>query len=308
MKSLNDFITEAIIINERNMVTFDNNKLYPNNGWAVIILGGSGSGKGWFKNNKLPIDGKIIDVDNLKDKFSEMGLDKEILNGETYNSKNVKHVSAIHKAVHDRHWKDKILRNFFRTNILNGRLDNIIFDITGQSPENSVTNKIISLTYLLGYKVCCIWVIAKREEAMIRNIQRPRSVPDETLHNIHASLAKNLPEFLQKNNTAKYINDLWLYFSTPLDIKRPYNSKEEDRNALIKVNKIIDVNGSKFVFDDDIKNRLDKYLTTDDASHFISSEELKNKYGIITLDASLNKENIKINRDNLTYDSFRKKK
>ena len=306
MISLNNFITESIIINERNMVTFDNNVLYPNNGWAVIMLGGSGSGKGWFKNNKLPIDGKLIDVDDLKDKFSEMGLDKEILNGETYDPKNIKHVSAIHKAVHDKQWKDKILRNFFKTNILNGRLDNIIFDITGQSPENSVTNKIITLTYLLGYKVCCIWVIAKREEAMIRNIQRSRSVSDDTLHTIHASLAKNLPDFLQKNNTGKYINDLWLYFSNPLDIKRPYNSKEEDRKALIKVNKVVDANGSRFVFNDDIKTRLDKYLTTDTASSFISSEELKEKYGVVVWDEQSNKEIVKINRNNLTYNAFRK--
>lgn len=300
MISLNDFVNEAIIINERNMVTFDNNKLYPRDGWAVIILGGSGSGKGWFKKNKLPIEGKNIDVDDLKDKFAKLGLDKELLHGETYNPKNIKHVTAIHNAVKEKQWKNKILRMFFKTNILNGVLDNIIFDITGREPDNSIMKGIISLTYLLGYKVCCIWVVAKREEAIIRNIERERSVSDTILHNIHSALAKELPSFLQKQETSKYINDLWLYFSTTLDIKRKYNSKEEEQNALIKVNKV-GTDNKHFEFDEKLINRLNKYITTKDISNYISSEELINKYGIIELNNT-----IKINRNNLTYDSFKK--
>lgn len=282
MKHLSQFIQESILITERKVVLFDGH-LYPNDGWAVIMLGGPGSGKGWFKNNKLPIDGKNIDVDELKKAFVRLGFAKELLHGEEYNPKNPEHVSAVHMAVKQHDWKQKILNMFFNSVKNTGHLSNIIFDITGKKPEEAVTQEIINVVKGMGYKVCCVWVVANREEAMIRNIERDRSVSDDILHGIHSSIAKQLPDYFQKPGIGSLVDELWIYFSTTNDIHRQYNSKQEDADALLNIEKVGVGDKSFFKFDDKTTKRLGEYLSTNGKDSYISSDELKKKYGVVEL-------------------------
>lgn len=279
MLNLKNSIFNYLAINENRVVTFDNNKLYPSEGWCVIMLGGPGSGKGYFRKNKLPIDAKIIDVDELKEKFKKLGLAKDILNGEEYDSSNPKHVSALHMAVKQHGWKTKILNMFFNDVKQTGHLANILFDITGADPDHSVRDKILTVVKALGYKTCVIWVITQREQAMIRNLQRDRSVSDSILHGIHQNLAINLPAFLQNPDNAKYIDNLWLYFSSSIDISKTV-SKEEDIQNLIKIPKI----EGKYEFSKNINDKLCHYAVATAQSDYISSAELIHKYGIVSFD------------------------
>lgn len=282
MNKLNLYIYNEIL--ENRMVSFGNGQIYPSYGWAVVMLGGPGSGKGYFRKNKLPIEAKVIDVDELKQKFVKLGLDKEVLNGETYDSSNPKHVSAIHMAVKQHGWKNKILNMFFGDVKKNGQLDNILFDITGSDPEESVKDKILAIVKAMGYKTSIIWVITRREEAMLRNLQRSRSVSDNILHGIHQDLSIELPKFLQSADTAKYIDNLWLYFSSPTTIKKDRNTEEEDIKNLMRIPKI----DGKYTFDANIKNKLKHYISAASQDDYISSSELKHKFGVVSFDKNGN--------------------
>ena len=94
MERLKQIIKECIheIINQDKVVKF-NNKVYPNFGWCVIMAGGGGSGKGYSLNNFLPINGKIIDVDEFKKLYMKMNNNK--IGNEEYDSLNP-NLSLIH--------------------------------------------------------------------------------------------------------------------------------------------------------------------------------------------------------------------
>lgn len=58
--------TESIL-DEGTVVTFDG-QTFPKYGWAIVLAGGPGSGKG-FSKNAICIDAKSFDVDELKKRF-----------------------------------------------------------------------------------------------------------------------------------------------------------------------------------------------------------------------------------------------
>ena len=59
---------------EDKVVKFgDDTTVFPKFGWACVLAGGAGSGKGYNFSRYIPIQGKLVDVDNLK-KFTETKL------------------------------------------------------------------------------------------------------------------------------------------------------------------------------------------------------------------------------------------
>src|SRR5574344_2229773 len=54
------------MVEEAKMVTFSG-KVYPKFNNAVVMSGGSGSGKSYALKNLVGIEGKVINVDDLKD-------------------------------------------------------------------------------------------------------------------------------------------------------------------------------------------------------------------------------------------------
>lgn len=58
-------------LNESNMITF-NGETKPEFGWAIIMAGGSGSGKGYVIKNHLGLPYKIIDVDKYKKDYIKL--------------------------------------------------------------------------------------------------------------------------------------------------------------------------------------------------------------------------------------------
>ena len=68
MKDFNTFIKKYVDkkpLNEASAITFGN-RIFPESGWCVILVGGSGSGKGYIQTDALLIDAKVFDVDSLK--------------------------------------------------------------------------------------------------------------------------------------------------------------------------------------------------------------------------------------------------
>ena len=195
------------LLSENRVVTF-NGRTYPRNGWCVVLSGGSGSGKGFVVNNGLPIDGKVIDVDKYKEFFVKMNNNRvEGDNGEEiYDPQNPEHVSYVHQQVKQRGWKEKR-----RAEILNPKthrgdmLPNIIFDITGKNPNESVI-EIVEESKKVGYNNILVWVVSNRSESIIRNVQRPRRVADEHLHKIHNDLMISMLPFLNNSDALEEIS------------------------------------------------------------------------------------------------------
>ena len=248
-------ISECVkrVINENRIVTF-NGRTYPNNGWCVILSGGSGSGKGYVIANQLPIDGKVIDVDEFKDYLIRMN--GGYINGERYNPRDAEHVKMAHFLVKQKQWKEKV-----RNNVLNPethhieRLPNVIFDISGSEPDKDVVT-IAEQAKECGYNTMLVWVVSNRSEAIIRNLQRNRCVKDDILHYIHNSIAINMPQFLKSSTSSDCIDDAWIIFSSTENITQPEFTDEEKKNLAVRLNRT----DNGFKTDNDTINRLYRYL------------------------------------------------
>ena len=53
-------------LNEDKVVKFCG-QTFPKFGWAIILMGGGGSGKSTVFNRLVPIEGKYVNVDDLKE-------------------------------------------------------------------------------------------------------------------------------------------------------------------------------------------------------------------------------------------------
>ena len=135
------------------------------------MAGGAGSGKGFALKNVIMLQGKTFDVDELKQlyvKGSKVGIFDDIRGG-NYDFKNPDDVALLHQKVKELGLKDRREQAFF-SSLSTNRLPNIVFDITGD--EESKLTKLSMMCKDIGYKVSLVWVVANREEAFIRNLQR----------------------------------------------------------------------------------------------------------------------------------------
>ena len=294
MKSLTEYILEQLML-ERRVMTFGSDEhVYPKNGWCVILAGGPGSGKGYTIENKIMLNARVIDVDELKKQYirkyhpKKEGTDKEL------DLHNPEDVSILHGLVDDKKWKEAIYKIALRQHKVQDfefggykdaeklsadKLPNIIFDITGKDPDKKIINGIVKHTKELGYKNALIWVVATRSESIIRNLERDRIVGDEILHDIYNKLAEQMPKFIESKDCGEYFEDAWIAWASSEDIQNP--QYKDIKNAMIKLNKV----SGAFKFDDKIKKKLADYLDVieEDPMHpktYLSSEEILKNYGV----------------------------
>lgn len=171
---------------------------FPNNGYCLILAGGPGSGKSYLLNNKIPINGKIFDIDILKEKLKRLHK----LHNTKLDNKNIPLIL--------RKQEELFLKN--QINVKN----NIIFDICGRPEQRgkwSLIEEIISMVKPLGYKIGLIWVISNRSVALDRNINRERVLPDKYFHSRNNQVKNFLPKFLSSEK-ANNIDDAWVVFNS----------------------------------------------------------------------------------------------
>lgn len=195
-------LDESGKIDEASAVTFGG-RSYPREGWALIMAGGSGSGKGFVISKIVLIDAKIIDVDHLKNLYNK-------LKGMPYDLKNPDDVAKLHATISAKGWKDEVISQFFTANQI---LANVIFDITGKS-LSSLQNY-TRMTKELGYQVSFIWVITNRQVALVRNLLRDRVVPQQHFHQIHNQVNDTVLPFLKDPHFARFVDEAWVVFSGP---------------------------------------------------------------------------------------------
>lgn len=200
-------------LNEGTVVTFGGES-YPTNGWAVCLAGGPGSGKGFASKKYFMLDFKSFDVDELKSKFNKAiknpnSAFTKYTDRTDYDFSNPDDVSALHGIVKKNKWNDKQQQIFF--NNASKELPNVLFDVTGDDVNKLI--KYARMTKELGYRTSLVWVVTNREEAMIRNVLRDRSVSDTILHSKHNAINSNLYKFIT-SDAGKYFDECWIVFGS----------------------------------------------------------------------------------------------
>lgn len=240
-------------IDEAKVITF-NGKMYPKFNNALVLSGGSGSGKSFIRKNKIALDGKIIDVDRLKELYVAAAKFGKFDDKRQYDFKNPKDVGDLHQIVKQKGFKDTLEKSFYDANH-GDRKPNIIYDITGDDPDKlkSIGKKLKDM----GYTVTLVWVVTNREEAYIRNLKRDRVVPEEIFHKTHNDVARALDSFL-KSADAKYYDAAWIAFGSG-DSARALSKEEQDeldKMGVIRLEKA----GSSFTIPDEVEDRVNQIL------------------------------------------------
>jgi len=199
------------------------NKLYPNNGNGVIFAGGSGSGKGFVKDNLLGIEGKVLDSDKLKTLYmNSLKLRNSLksdygLNIDTFDFKNPEDVRTLHnilttKGIGDK--QEQVLLNNIK-NLKNK--PNLIFDTT-----LSTVTKFYNIAKIfedMGYDkqhIHLVWVLTDFETALVNNNSRKRVVPEIVFTDIHKGVSRTMKEILSLNTLNNLIDgDIYLVFNNP---------------------------------------------------------------------------------------------
>ena len=239
------------LLNENRAVTFDG-ETYPPNGWAVCLAGGPGSGKGYAQGRFIPIDAKVFDVDELKTTFRKAikrddSRFRKYVDKYEYDMSNPEDVSSLHYSVKKSDIERKQQDFFFD---YDDKLQNVIFDMTGDDP-NKLMQKATTVRDM-GYKTSLIWVVTNREQAMVQNALRSRSVGDAILHSKHNSIAQNLYKFIT-TDAGQYFDECWVIFSSNQHVG---GSTEE--SEWLKKNRTIQFHkeGDKFVTNNKIAARI----------------------------------------------------
>lgn len=189
------------------LITFGG-KAYPRFGNIVFMAGGAGSGKGFVLSNLVGIEGKTLDVDELKTLASrapsikarvkkELGVDLADL---AANLKNPENVGKLHSIMGDYLQLDDRKQKALFTSVLSQPADkkpNIIFDTTLKDLQK--LEKLTRQAADLGYdkkNIHIVWVVNDIEVAKAQNLKRSRTVPTEILVNTHRGAANTLADVI----------------------------------------------------------------------------------------------------------------
>ncbi len=205
------------------LITFGG-KPYPKFGNIVIFAGGAGSSKDLIQNNILAIDGKVLDVDQLKQLVIECNAFDKAFKKEYGSSLSEldlgspKDVSNLYKFVADQKLESR-RNNALALSLLelpDDRLPNLIFDTT---LKNLYKLEAISrLANDLGYakeNISIIWVVNQFEVAKQQNITSEQRVPDKELEYTYFSVAQTMNYLLHRSEAlqAHVDGDVWVVFN-----------------------------------------------------------------------------------------------
>ena len=252
-----------MINNEVKSVT-TNNHYFENYGWCFIVVGSLGSGKSYFIKNKLLGNGKIFDIDALRERYKKYLR----LNGQKLpNFKDLQVISGqkIQKS-------EKIFLNSQGEN-----KGNIIFDLAGRPGkrgEASQLEQIVRLVKPFGYKIAVIWVVTNRSVAMKRNIERGLSreravIPDKSFHQRTNQTNKFMPNFMQSEIVGIYADLAYIVFSSSDSLKDMTNF--EKQNCVYQLKK----EGNRFIIGPHLMDNITKVLGPKETSNKFTPETYK---------------------------------
>lgn len=215
MESFKQFKLEEQELDEA-LITFGG-KAYPKFGQFVMLAGGAGSGKGFIGENLIGLEGKVVDVDHIKQlamtskKFAAKVKEETGTDMTKLDLRKPENVSRIHEILGTMYKTDKKLISTFAKSVLAAapeRKPNVIMDVTLKDMKKM--QKLASLAEELGYEkkdVHIVWVVNDVEVAKQQNASRARVVPVEILMGTHEGAANTMKEILQMGKgITKYLD------------------------------------------------------------------------------------------------------
>lgn len=240
MLSFKGYLREQEEALNEALVTFGG-KAYPKFNTIVILAGGAGSGKGFVTDKLLGIEGKVMDVDEVKKLVmkapnigkrikKELGVDVSKL-----KLKNPSDVKMLHHIVDDElDMIDKKERAFVKS-VMSAdprRKPNIVFDVTMKDLKKY--NKLMALATTMGYdtkNVHIVWVANELSMAMEQNKSRERVVPEDILVLTHKGASETVSHLVNVGGSLGSIGDFHIVFNkfkVDADVKQTAK-KEVDR-------------------------------------------------------------------------------
>jgi hypothetical protein len=215
------------------LITFGG-KAYPKFGQVVIQAGGAGSGKGFIQSKLLGIEGKVINVDDVKKWVGKsvqlVGLIKQKtgidISYAALPLSDPKNTSILHDIISNQMGiTDKVEMNLFKSIATSApdRKPNLIFDVTLKDLDklDRITRNVMPLGYEKD-NIHIVWIVTPIEKARQQNIARGASKPegrmvsDEILLSTHKGAAITLHDLIYSVDVslAKYMNgDMWIAFN-----------------------------------------------------------------------------------------------
>lgn len=214
MLSLNDYMNEALITL--------GGKAKHNFGQIVILAGGAGSGKGFQLDKLLGIQGKVLDVDRMKQlaidstKFAARVSKDTGTDIKNLKLKKPEDVAKLHQLTTGIISKSKDVLFNSIAQAHPHRKPNLIFDVTLKDVKKLHT--ILSDVMRLGYtpeSVHLVWIVNDIDIAKVQNSQRDRVVPSDILMDTHKGAALTMKSLLDGSlDVSKALNgDIWLTFN-----------------------------------------------------------------------------------------------
>lgn len=226
-------------------------------GNCVVLAGGTGSGKGWVKDNFIAADfQQVFDVDALKDLYiSNAKAGKIPGDSGDYDLKNPDDVSKLHQKVKDKKWDKTKFKQLFTSQ---EKLPNILFDITGAAL--SKLENIGKQAKLLGYNVVLIWVVTPRQVAIIGNLTRSRIVGQQVFHKTHNDVIESVFNFL--DGLADDYDEAFIVFNPGKSV----SALPEILQDIVKKYDVVQLvdKGTYFEFPDDVRQSIIDFLGKQD--------------------------------------------
>lgn len=213
------FLEEALIV--------FNNKPYPKFGNILLMAGGAGSGKGFSLEKLIGLEGKVVDVDAMKQmamksqKILQRVKDELHIDMSKMSLKKPENVSKLHHIIADELHLDSRLNGVLVNAVMSSdksRLPNIIFDKTMKSEKH--IKQVSDFAKLAGYdlKNChIVWVVTDIDVAIEQNKKRSRTVPEDILKDTHTGVSSFMNYVINEipDDIRQYMDgDIYISFNT----------------------------------------------------------------------------------------------
>lgn len=213
MLKLNEFaqlLTDAREFINEKLIMFNNGKKY---GQIVFLAGGAGSGKGFASKQFMQADKfKVRDVDEMKKAFLKLDqLTKKFPEIRGLDLGKPADVFKLHTFVKKKGVKERSL-NLLLADVRQGRLPNIMFDITAKGLGD--ITKVVPQLLSVGYHprdIHITWILTNYQVAVGNNAGRERVVPSDILLGTHIGAAKTMTEIAFKNAVPRSMVDGGIY-------------------------------------------------------------------------------------------------
>lgn len=220
-------------------------RTYPKHNTILILQGGAASGKDFILDKLIGIEGKVFDVDRLKELAVQSELLARKIKEETgtdiknLNFKNPEDVGLLHGILNDMYQlKNKADQTFFNSvaQAHPDRKPNVIFNVTGKSLKHF--DRVREFAENFGYRkedVHVVWVLDDVKASIQKNLKRSRTVPEDILIETHQGASITSKKLLTMGRQiSKYMDgDYWIVLNKMFVDSEVVRSREDRKGVAL---------------------------------------------------------------------------